>query len=131
MALPAGSELDKQGISPHLRGSRYGGVRRTPFDLRNQSIERVALRRSAPKWKGRAATHHNAYGHRDTDHVRSQNQEMPAVPEAVSERVGRRACLPQVQDDSGMALGLYRSAKHLEVAKHLAWCGRGRIRSTR
>jgi hypothetical protein len=44
---------------------------------------------------------------------------MPAVPEAVSERLGRRACLPQVQVDSGMALGLYRSAKHLELTKHV------------
>jgi hypothetical protein len=35
---------------------------------------------------------------------------MPAVPEAVSKRMGRRACLPQVQVDVGMALGL-RPAK--------------------
>jgi hypothetical protein len=44
---------------------------------------------------------------------------MPAVPEAVSERVGRRACLPQVQVDVGMALGLYGSAEHLELTRHL------------
>jgi hypothetical protein len=55
---------------------------------------------------------------------------MPAVPEAVSERLGRRACLPQVQVDSGMALGLYRSAKHLELTKHvivLTPAARGRL----
>jgi hypothetical protein len=44
---------------------------------------------------------------------------MPAVPEAVSECMGRRACLPQVQVDIGMALGLYRSAQHLELTKHV------------
>jgi hypothetical protein len=44
---------------------------------------------------------------------------MPAVPEAVSERMGRRACLPQVQVDGRMALGPDRSAEHLELAEHL------------
>jgi hypothetical protein len=44
---------------------------------------------------------------------------MPAVPEAVSERMGRRACLPQVQVHVDMALGLHRSAEHPELTKHL------------
>jgi hypothetical protein len=44
---------------------------------------------------------------------------MPAVPEAVSEHMGRRACLPQVQVHVGMALGLYRAAEHLELTKHV------------
>jgi hypothetical protein len=44
---------------------------------------------------------------------------MPAVPEAVSKRMGRRACLPQVQVDVGMALGLHRSAEHLGLTKHV------------
>jgi hypothetical protein len=55
---------------------------------------------------------------------------MPAVPETVSERMGRRACLPQVQVHVGMALGLYRSAKHLELTKHvivLTPAARGRL----
>jgi hypothetical protein len=61
------------------------------------------------------------------------------VPEAVSERLGRRACLPQMQVDVGMALGLCRSAEHLELTKHvivlapavrrgLAWRGPGRVK---
>ena len=41
------------------------------------------------------------------------------MPEAVSERMGRRACLPQVQVDVGMALDLYRAAEHLELTKHV------------
>jgi hypothetical protein len=65
---------------------------------------------------------------------------MPAVPEAVSECMGRRACLPQVQVDVGMALGLHRSAEHLELTKHLivadtcsmrlglAWRGHGGVK---
>jgi hypothetical protein len=55
---------------------------------------------------------------------------MPVVPEAVSECMGRRACLPQVQVDIGMALGLYRSAQHLELTKHvivLTPAARGRL----
>jgi hypothetical protein len=43
---------------------------------------------------------------------------MPAVPEAFSERMGRRACLSQVQVHVGMALGLHRSSAHLELTKH-------------
>jgi hypothetical protein len=53
---------------------------------------------------------------------------MPAVPEAVPERMGRRACLPQVQVHVGMALGLDRAAEHLELTKHLAWCGPGGVK---
>ncbi len=47
------------------------------------------------------------------------------MPETVSECMGRRACLPQVQVHVGMALGLYRSAEHLELTKHVAWRGPG------
>ena len=50
------------------------------------------------------------------------------MPEAVSERMGRRACLPQVQVDVCMALGLDRSAEHLELTKHLAWYGPGGLK---
>jgi hypothetical protein len=49
MALPAGPELDNQGIHPHLRATDTAVLAEHPFDLRFQSIERAALRRSAPK----------------------------------------------------------------------------------
>jgi hypothetical protein len=57
---------------------------------------------------------------------------MPVVPETVSERMGRRARLPQVQVDVGMALGLSRSAERLELTKHVIVptpAARGRFRS--
>jgi hypothetical protein len=41
------------------------------------------------------------------------------VSETVSERMGRRACLPQMQVRVGMAFGLHRSAEHLELTRHL------------